>query len=127
MAVDAARTDLAHQIHAHRVAAERKESAVPERQDAAIAPDEIEGERQDRVGEVFAEQHHRAGADMEKRVRRHQQIGDGHKNGEGGQQGEENAAAIVRHFEKAREDHCPTLIARRPGLSRRTDRAGASG
>ena len=40
--IDAARADLAHQIHAHGVAAEREERAVAERQDAGIAPDQIE-------------------------------------------------------------------------------------
>ena len=42
IAVDAAAADLAHQVHAHGVAAEREERAVAEREDAAIAPDQID-------------------------------------------------------------------------------------
>ena len=56
--IDAARADLAHQVHAHGVAAEREEGAVAEREDAAIAPDQIERERQHGVAEVLAEQRH---------------------------------------------------------------------
>ena len=37
--IDAARPDLAHEIHAHGIAAEREEGAVAEREDAAEAPD----------------------------------------------------------------------------------------
>ena len=44
--IDAAGADLAHQIHAHGVAAEREERAVAEREDAAIAPDQVDRERQ---------------------------------------------------------------------------------
>ena len=59
IAVDAACTDLAHQVHAHRVAAEREERAVAQAQDAGVAPDEIERDREQRVAEVLAEQLHR--------------------------------------------------------------------
>ena len=68
--VDAARADLAHQIHAHRIAAEREERAVAERQDAAIAPDEIERDGEDRVAEILAEKLHQIGRDVEGRIRR---------------------------------------------------------
>ena len=44
--IDAAAADLAHQVHAHGVAAEREERAVAEREDAAIAPDQVDRERQ---------------------------------------------------------------------------------
>ena len=54
--VDAAVADLAHHVHAHRVAAEREEGAVAERQDAGVAPDEVERHREQRVGQVLAEQ-----------------------------------------------------------------------
>ncbi len=59
--IDAAGADLAHQIHAHGVAAEREESAMAERQDAGIAPDQVDGERQQRVAEIFAEQRDQIG------------------------------------------------------------------
>ena len=50
------RSDLAHQIHAHGVATERKERRVAEAQDAAVPPDEIDRERQHRVAQVLADQ-----------------------------------------------------------------------
>jgi hypothetical protein len=56
IAVDAARPDLPHQVHAHRVAAEREEGGVAEAEDAAVAPDGVDGERQHGVAEVLAEQ-----------------------------------------------------------------------
>ena len=37
--------DLAHQVHAHGVAAEREEHAVAERQDAGVAPDQVHRQR----------------------------------------------------------------------------------
>ncbi len=46
--IDAAGADLPHQIHAHGIAAEREEGAVAERQDAGIAPDQVDRERQQR-------------------------------------------------------------------------------
>ena len=59
--VDAARADLAHQVHAHRVAAEREERAVAEREDAAIAPDQVDREREQRVADIFAPQRDQIG------------------------------------------------------------------
>ena len=38
IAVDAAAADLAHEVHAHGVAAEREERAMAERKDAAVTP-----------------------------------------------------------------------------------------
>ena len=58
VAVDAAGADLAHQVHAHAVPAEREERAVPEAQNAGIAPHQIEAQRQHREAQVFAEQRH---------------------------------------------------------------------
>ena len=73
IAVDAARADLAHQIHAHRIAAEREEGAVAEREDAAIAPDQIERQRQQRVAEIFADQRHDIGRHVQRAVGRQRQ------------------------------------------------------
>jgi hypothetical protein len=42
MGIDAAGADLAHQVHAHGVAAEREEGAVAEGENAAIAPDQVD-------------------------------------------------------------------------------------
>ena len=67
MAVDATRADLAHQIHAHRVAAQREERGMPEAQNAAVAPDEIDGERQRRVAEILADERHGVGREMQRR------------------------------------------------------------
>ncbi len=65
IAVDAAAADLAHQIHAHRVAAEREERAMAERENAAIAPDQVDRERQNRVADIFAEQRHQIGRHLQ--------------------------------------------------------------
>ena len=53
--IDTAGADLAHQIHAHRVTAQRKESAVAKAQDAAKAPDQIDAQRQQCIAEIFEE------------------------------------------------------------------------
>ena len=44
IAVHATRADLPHEIHAHGIAAEREERRMPEPQDAAVAPHEIDGD-----------------------------------------------------------------------------------
>jgi hypothetical protein len=44
----AARADLAHQVHAHRITAEREERTVAERKNAAIPPDQINRKCQQR-------------------------------------------------------------------------------
>ena len=69
--VDAARPDLPHEIHAHRIAAEREERAMAERQNAAIAPDQIERDGEDRVTKIFAEQLHQIRRQVEGRIGRH--------------------------------------------------------
>ena len=56
--VDAVGADLTHQVHAHRVAAEGEEQAVPERQDSGIAPHEVHRQRDDRVADDLAAQAH---------------------------------------------------------------------
>ena len=53
--VDAARTDLPHQVHAHGVAAEREKGTLPERENAGIAPDQVDRQRQQRKAKVLAE------------------------------------------------------------------------
>jgi hypothetical protein len=59
MGVNSARSDLPHQIHAHGVAAEREEGAVSEGKNAAIAPDQVDRQRQQPEAEVLAEQRHK--------------------------------------------------------------------
>ncbi len=72
IAVHAAGADLAHQVHAHRVAAQREERGMTERQDAREAPDQIDGQRQHREAKVFAGQRDHVGRHMDRRRgRRH--------------------------------------------------------
>src|SRR5437868_5440132 len=54
--VNAPIPDLAHQIHAHDIAAERKERGMTQRQDADITPHQIERQGEHSEGQVFAEQ-----------------------------------------------------------------------
>ncbi len=68
VAIDAARADFAHQVHAHRVAAEREERRVTERQDARVAPHQIDRQCEHRVAQIFAEQAHVAGRQMQRRA-----------------------------------------------------------
>ena len=69
--IDAARADLAHQIHAHGIAAEREERAMAERENAAIAPDQVDRERQQGIAEILAKQRDEIGRAMKRRRRRH--------------------------------------------------------
>ena len=108
MRIDAARTDLAHEIHAHGVTAEREERAVAERQNSAIAPDQIERERQDGVAEVFAEQRHDIGRHVKGRARRQEQIEQRNHRGQQGEHAQEDAAATIQALEKAGRDHAST-------------------
>jgi hypothetical protein len=48
--------DLAHQVHAHAVAAQREEQAVAQAQDAGVAPDQVHRQRADGVAQDLAEQ-----------------------------------------------------------------------
>ena len=100
MGVDAARADLPHQVHAHGVAAEREERAVAEREDAGIAPDQVDREREQRVADVFAEQRHEIGRHMQRMRRRQQQVEKRHGNRGGGQHDEEDHGAAVEHADE---------------------------
>ncbi len=74
VAVHAARADLPHQIHAHGVAAEGKERGVAQTENAAVAPNQIDRERQDRVAEILSDERQRIRREMERRRRRRQLI-----------------------------------------------------
>jgi hypothetical protein len=50
--------DLAHQVHAEGVTAQREEQAVAQRQDAGVAPDQIHGQRHDGKAHDLADQRH---------------------------------------------------------------------
>ena len=47
--VDAFPGDGAHEVHAHRVATEREKDAVTQAEDPREAPDQVHGQRDDRV------------------------------------------------------------------------------
>ena len=47
---------LAHQVHAHRIAAQGEEYAVPQREHTGIAPDQIEGHGDNCVAEDLADE-----------------------------------------------------------------------
>ena len=66
--------DLAHEVHAHRVAAEREEESVAERQDARVAPREVERERDDRVAHDLADEGHPERGDVERARRWNEEI-----------------------------------------------------
>ncbi len=115
--VAAAGADLAHQVHAHGVAAEREEGAVAEREDAAVAPHEVEREGQQGKAQVLAPQRHGGGRHVEGRGRRHEHVEAGHDDGRRRQEPEEDPAAPVRRLEEAARDHASTarpLSANRP-------------
>ena len=107
VAIDPARADLAHQIHAHGVAAEGEEGAMAERQDADIAPDQIEGERQERVADIFAEERHRIGRHMQRMAGRQPEIGQRHEDRRRQDHGDEDEDAGT---EEARENHASTNL-----------------
>src|SRR4029453_10608032 len=52
--IDAVMANRAHQVHPHRVAAEREEETVSEREDAGVAPDQVEREGDDCVAHDLA-------------------------------------------------------------------------
>src|SRR5262249_22746875 len=106
--VDAAGTDLPHQIHAHGVAAEREEGTVAKREDAAIAPDQIDRKCQDRVADVLAEQRDEIARQMEGRRIRHEQIEQRHQDRNGGEQRQENGGAAVERAGEREGAHAST-------------------
>ena len=111
IAVDAARPDLAHEIHAHRIAAEREERAMAERENAAKPPYEIERQRQQRVTEIFAGQ----GDDMRRHVERtidgDEDVQDRARDREPDQQHEQDRdASVEAAAEETRGDHASTAL-----------------
>ncbi len=107
--IDAARADLAHQVHAHRVAAEREERAVAEREDAAIAPDQVDREREQRVADILAPQRHQIGRHMPRRARRQQQIEQRHRDADRREHQDEPDRAAVERADERRAGHAPLM------------------
>ncbi len=61
------RTDLAHEVHPHRIAAQREESGMSESENPAISPHQIDSERQERIRHVLADQGHCVGRHVQTR------------------------------------------------------------
>ncbi len=95
--IDAARPDLAHEIHAHGIAAEREEGAMAERENAAIAPDQIQRQRQQRIAEILAHQRHEMVRHVQQAAFGREQIGERHQDGgQEDQRGDDKRLLLVR-------------------------------
>jgi hypothetical protein len=66
--IAAVAADLPHQVHAETVTPEGEEEAVPERENPAIAPDEVHGDGDDRVAEDLADQRDEPGRQVQRVV-----------------------------------------------------------
>src|SRR6185312_9387744 len=73
--------DLAHEVHAHRVTAERKECCVAEREDAGETPDQIDGECENGEAQVFAGECDDVGGNVERGCCRRAQVQHDQQNG----------------------------------------------
>ena len=104
-AVLAVAADLAHQVHAHGVAAEGEEDAVAEREDAGVAPDQVHRQRAHRVAHDLGDQLHRVVAEVEDAAGGHEQVGDRHDHGDDGERDRhaEPAAHAEQHRPPRRE------------------------
>ncbi len=95
IAVHAPGADLPHQIHAHRVAAERKKSRVPEAQDAAVSPDQVDRQRQHPVTQILADESDSEGREVKRGRRGHNLVEDGHGDGHHGEHCQKPCAAPI--------------------------------
>src|SRR6202034_4143251 len=108
--IDAAGADLTHQIHTHGIAAEREERALAERKNAAIAPDQIDRQSEDRVTEIFSEQCHQIGGDVEVGGLRHREIEHRHGDRNGRQRDQENSRGAVERSDEDMRVHASTAL-----------------
>ncbi len=115
MAVDAPVADLAHQVHAHGVAAQGEESAVAEAENAAVAPHQVQRQGQQGVAQVLAQQADGIAAHVQTGLRRHQQVeqsDDDHRaeqnaqEGFGGAVGERGGEIRMSHYSSAARPRC---------------------
>jgi len=90
VAVGAAIADLAHQVHAHGVAAEGEEGAVAEAEDTEVTPNQVHRYRQQGVTQVFTQQGDGIGADIQGAVFRHEQVQRADHNQGGEEHAQEN-------------------------------------
>src|SRR4029077_16612766 len=80
------------------------------REDAAIAPDQVDRQRQQREAEVLAEQRHEIRRQMERRGRRHHQIEQRHQNADDGQGDEEGDGAAIERASDEAGYHAATAL-----------------
>ena len=95
VAVDTAVADLAHQVHAHGVAAQGEESAVAQAEDAAVAPHQIQGQGEQGVAQVLAQQGDGVAAHVQGGVRRYQQVEQGDDDHRAEQHAQEQLGGVV--------------------------------
>ena len=115
VAVDAPVADLAHQVHAHGVAAQGEEGAVAEAEDAAVTPHQVQRQRQQGVAQVLAQQADGIAAHVQTGFRRHQQVEQGDdqhgpeqnaQEGFGGAVGERGGEIRMSHYSSAARPRC---------------------
>ena len=75
IAIDAPIANLAHQVHAHHIAAQCKEGGMSQAQDPQIAPHQIQRHRQQGVTEIFTQQGDGIAAHIQDAALRQQQVG----------------------------------------------------
>ena len=115
--VVAVAADLAHQVHAHGIAAEREEQAVAQRQDAGVAPDQVHRQRADRVAHDLADQRHRVVAHVEDAAGRHHEVQQRRQRADHQQRDDEGGpAGAGEDGRAAREHQCRSLSRWRGGL-----------
>ncbi len=95
ISVHAPRADLTHQVHPDCVAAQGKEGRVTEAENTAVAPDEINRNRQYRVRHVFAEERDRVGGDVERGGFRYRQIQKRNYNRQKQERPQQNTTSLV--------------------------------
>jgi hypothetical protein len=78
--VTAVTPDLAHQVHAEGVAAEGEEQPMAERENAAVAPDQVHRHGDDRVAEDLAGQGDEVGRQVQRMLGWQHQVHDRHGN-----------------------------------------------
>src|SRR6187401_2713642 len=81
---------------------------MAEREDAAIAPDQVDRQREDGVAGIFAEQRHQIGRHLEHRAGRQQQVGQRDQHAEAGHHQDEDGGAAVERTRQEMRRHAST-------------------
>src|SRR6185312_16192335 len=87
---------------------EREERPVAEREDAAIAPDQVDREREDRVADIFAPKRDQISRHMQRRGLRRQQVEQRHRDADGDQHQHERHRAAIERADERRRHHAST-------------------